>query len=75
MAKRPPRGWKPISGGGVACPHRDLFVCADCQDNHVELVNVYEEFFWVGGEGERAELIAQLDDMGFTPTTHQRMKP
>ena len=72
MSNRLPKGWKPVSDGGVACRHRDLSVCLECQDAHVEVVNVYGEFFWVGDEDERAELMDQLAAMGFTPTSHQR---
>ena len=74
MSKRLPEGWKPISGGGVACPHRDLFVCPECQDTHVEVVNVYEEFFWVADVDERAELLEHLGDLGFTPTQQRCRK-
>ncbi|MEX6430825.1 MAG: hypothetical protein ACYCWN_12665 [Ferrimicrobium sp.] len=59
MSKQPPKWWKPTSGGGVACPVRDLFLCVDYQYAHVEVINVYEEFFWADDESERAVLIAQ----------------
>jgi len=71
VSNRLPRGWKPVSGGGVACRHRDLSVCPECQDAHVVLVNVYEAFFWVRDEEERAELLDHLTAMGFTPTAQQ----
>ena len=72
VSNRLPKGWKHISGGGIACRHRDLAVCPKCQDAHVEVVNVYEELFWVGDEDERAELLDQLAAMGCAPTVHQR---
>jgi len=60
MVERLPSGWKPAGDGTIACPHRDLFVCAKCADVYPQVVNVYEAFFWVADESERAALIAEL---------------
>jgi hypothetical protein len=61
VVARLPSGWKPAGDGTVACPHRDLFVCAKCDAQHPEVVNVYEAFFWIPDEAERSAVIAEME--------------
>ncbi len=61
--RQPPTGWKPGAMGSIVCPHRDLSVCSACASAYPEVVNVYEEFYWIADETERAELQLSITDL------------
>lgn len=54
--RRPPKGWRTGHDGDLACPHRDVSVCADCARLHVEVIEIYGQHFWIASEAERAVL-------------------
>ena len=53
-----PQGFSEGHAGDLACPHRDVTCCAQCQVNYPEIAIFGGQAFWVADPAERTESIA-----------------
>jgi hypothetical protein len=55
-----PKGWREGTMGELACPHRDVSVCPECDAAHPEAVDVYGAHFWIADPADRAGIADDL---------------
>jgi hypothetical protein len=56
-----PAGWKENRmDGTIACRHRDMSVCRDCDEANPAAYNVSGAHYWIPDEADRVALAKQM---------------